>query len=101
MEMCGDAGAPNYGVCGLDVQCGAVNVSAAFPPSHPVTTENTVAAAPAAPAAPARAPTERRLASSNQVWIEVDMKLGAAGSNTVIVDLAKLNGASPVALRYA
>jgi sialate O-acetylesterase len=91
LEMCIDAGAPNYGRCGLDQQCGAGNVSASSAISEPLSLPkgNAVQAKVVPAALPA------------QAWVEVDIKLGAAGSNTVLLDLAKLNGATPLALRYA
>ena len=71
---CAEAGAPNGGACGGDVVCGADSVS---PPR----------------AAPNGAATAA-------VWVYVDIAAGSAPSE-VVVDLAKLNGSVPFAVRYA
>ena len=72
-QLCADVGAPSWGACGGALMCGTDG--AALPPSG----------------APSLVP--------GAAWVAVDIK--AATATTVTLDLAKLNGAAPLALRYA
>ena len=76
---CADPGAPSGGACGGSVVCGADALA-------PKENEPMFAGHPKPPTA--------------NVWIEVDIAAGAE-PGTVSVDLGKLNGSKPVAIRYA
>ena len=78
--MCADPNAPSWSNCGNDVQCGdtkdiehLVELSS---PVDPAITGDTAG-----------------------VWMPVDVK--ALSDTSVVLDLSSLNGASPVAMRYA
>ena len=83
---CSDPTAPNWGICGGDLQCGA---GAAVIAS---------ATATATAAAPSDLTTATTTAAS-AAWVMVDVKAGSSPTE-VIVDLSKLNGATPIAIRY-
>ena len=80
--FCDDPEAPNWGHCGLDVQCGAGPLSSGRS-SPAVATEGKVSGK-----------------TATGVWILVDVKSKSASE--VTLDLSKLPaGAKPIALRYA
>ena len=80
-QYCADPDAPAWGHCGGDVQCGAGGASRA------------------AAAAVASRGGGGLSAAPPEVWVLVDVK--AKSGNSVSLDLSKLNGATPIALRYA
>ena len=79
--MCNDPGAPCGGSCGGRSVCGADDVV----PTTDAQQQHRLGSKPS-PARP-------------EPWIELDIKLGAAPGE-VVVDLAKLNGSAPLAIRY-
>lgn len=75
--FCADKNAPNAGACGGPVVCGKGPLRSSF-----LKTSIAVNYSEVSP------------------WIEVDLKAGT-NHNDVIVDLAKLNSSTPLAIRYA
>lgn len=100
-QMCVDDGAPNYGACGGATQCAtsaAVSVGgrrraaaiSAVPTAAPTTmlTAHSRRAARGAAGAP-----------ETDAWVLVDII--SASATSITLDLARLNGKKPLALRYA
>jgi len=80
---CNDPGAPDGGQCGARSVCGADNII----PRSTHTHHGVGAGARPAPSGP-------------EPWIELDIALGVQPGE-VTVDLSKLNGSVPLAIRYA
>ena len=78
--LCNDPGAPDGGSCGGRSVCGADGI---VPVADAQQQQLRSKPPPAGP----------------EPWIELDIKLGAAPGE-VVVDLAKLNGSAPLAIRY-
>jgi hypothetical protein len=86
--MCSDDGAPDWGKCGGDVQCGGGQLLAPGGNS-----------APKLEAHAKRGDAEHQ-APTAPVWVLVDV--ASKSDSSVILDLSKLpKGAQPIALRYA
>lgn len=95
--ICADATAPAWGACGGDVQCG-VDVHGGGG-SRLDNGAGVTAAAPSASSAAATAAATAAAAGSGSAWVAVDIKSKSA--TEITLDLTRLNGSPPLALRYA
>jgi hypothetical protein len=91
--MCSDPTAANWGKCGTDVQCFTAGVTASTADSADSRHKRAIAGADA------RRSEVVASAAPKEVWVLVDVK--AKSATEVTLDLSKLNGAAPLALRYA
>eukprot|EP01043_Picozoa_sp_COSAG02_P038506 COSAG02_NODE_2976_length_7633_cov_2.195248_4_plen_184_part_00 len=91
---CADPGAPNGGACGGSVVCGAETVTIDTQPNRAGYSGGTTGSEDLPELQGHPGP------SRDAVWIEVDIAVGT-DPGTVAVDLSKLNGSTPVAIRYA